>query len=67
MTDCGCHESHSKGDEPDPAYDSGTTHPGSEEIASRRGTRIMSSILADRLERLIGAGVLTRGDDPTHK
>ncbi|MDF9876489.1 winged helix-turn-helix transcriptional regulator [Cellulosimicrobium cellulans] len=29
--------------------------------------RITSSILADRLDRLVDAGVLTRSDDPTHK
>jgi len=28
---------------------------------------ITSSILADRLDRLIQAGILTRSDDPTHK
>lgn len=29
--------------------------------------RITSSILADRLERLVEAGILTRSPDPTHK
>lgn len=29
--------------------------------------RITSSILADRLDRLVGAGILTRSDDPTHR
>lgn len=29
--------------------------------------RITSSVLADRLDRLLDAGVLTRADDPTHK
>lgn len=29
--------------------------------------RITSSILADRLDRLVNAGILTRSDDPTHK
>lgn len=29
--------------------------------------RITSSILADRLDRLVDAGILTRSDDPTHK
>lgn len=28
---------------------------------------LTSSILADRLDRLVGAGILTRGDDPTHR
>ena len=28
---------------------------------------ITSSVLADRLERLVDAGILTRADDPTHK
>ncbi|KHL17834.1 DNA-binding HxlR family transcriptional regulator [Mumia flava] len=29
--------------------------------------RITSSILADRLDRLVDAGILVRSDDPTHK
>lgn len=29
--------------------------------------RITSSILADRLNRLVDTGILTRSDDPTHK
>jgi DNA-binding HxlR family transcriptional regulator len=29
--------------------------------------RISSNILADRLERLVDGGLLTRSDDPTHK
>lgn len=29
--------------------------------------RITSSVLADRLDRLVDAGILTRADDPTHK
>ena len=29
--------------------------------------RIASNILADRLKRLVGAGLLTRRDDPSHK
>ena len=28
---------------------------------------ITSSVLADRLDRLVEAGILTRADDPTHK
>src|SRR5699024_6944896 len=28
---------------------------------------ITSSVLADRLDRLVAAGILTRADDPTHK
>lgn len=28
---------------------------------------ITSSVLADRLDRLVDAGILTRADDPTHK
>ena len=32
-----------------------------------RTERITSSILADRLDRLVDAGILTRSDDPTHK
>jgi DNA-binding HxlR family transcriptional regulator len=28
---------------------------------------ITSSVLADRLDRLVGAGILTRSGDPTHK
>ncbi len=28
---------------------------------------IASNVLADRLKRLVEAGLLTRGDDPTHK
>lgn len=29
--------------------------------------KITSSILADRLDRLVSAGIVTRADDPTHK
>ncbi|MCO1337919.1 transcriptional regulator [Kocuria polaris] len=29
--------------------------------------KITSSILADRIDRLVAAGILTRADDPTHK
>lgn len=29
--------------------------------------RITTSVLSDRLDRLVDAGILTRSDDPTHK
>jgi DNA-binding HxlR family transcriptional regulator len=32
----------------------------------RMDERISSSVLADRLARLVDAGLLTRGEDPTH-
>lgn len=37
------------------------------ELLRQSDEKITSSILADRLERLVEAGILTRGDDPTHK
>lgn len=37
------------------------------EILRGSDEKITSSILADRLDRLVKAGVLTRSDDPTHK
>jgi DNA-binding HxlR family transcriptional regulator len=37
------------------------------ELLSRSEEGIASNILADRLKRLVAAGLLSRGDDPTHK
>lgn len=37
------------------------------ELQSRSEEGIASNILADRLKRLVEAGLLTRGDDPTHR
>ncbi|WP_106850342.1 helix-turn-helix domain-containing protein [Blastococcus sp. Marseille-P5729] len=37
------------------------------ELLRESGERITSSILADRLDRLVEAGLLTRSDDPTHR
>lgn len=37
------------------------------EILRGSNERITSSILADRLDRLVDAGILTRTDDATHK
>lgn len=37
------------------------------ELLRQSDEKITSSVLADRLERLVEAGILTRGDDPTHK
>ncbi|WP_307816436.1 winged helix-turn-helix transcriptional regulator [Nocardioides limicola] len=36
------------------------------ELLRESDERITSSILADRLDRLVAAGILTREDDPTH-
>lgn len=37
------------------------------ELLTRSDEGIASNILADRLKRLVDAGLLTRADDPTHK
>jgi DNA-binding HxlR family transcriptional regulator len=37
------------------------------ELLQRSEEGIASNVLADRLKRLVKAGLLTRGDDPTHK
>jgi DNA-binding HxlR family transcriptional regulator len=37
------------------------------ELLSRSEERIASNILADRLKRLVGAGLLSRRDDPSHR
>lgn len=37
------------------------------ELLTRSEERIASNILADRLKRLLAAGLLTRSDDPTHQ
>jgi DNA-binding HxlR family transcriptional regulator len=37
------------------------------ELLKRSDERIASNILADRLKRLVEAGLLTRADDPSHK
>lgn len=37
------------------------------ELLRGSNERITSSVLADRLDRLVDAGILTRADDPTHK
>ena len=37
------------------------------ELLTQSNERISSNILADRLRTLVEAGVLTRGDDPSHK
>ncbi|HET6525319.1 helix-turn-helix domain-containing protein [Sphingopyxis sp.] len=37
------------------------------ELLTRSDEGIASNILADRLKRLVEAGLLTRADDPTHK
>lgn len=37
------------------------------ELLSRSEERIASNILADRLKRLLAAGLLSRRDDPTHQ
>lgn len=37
------------------------------ELLTRSEERIASNILADRLKRLLAAGLLTRRDDPTHQ
>ena len=37
------------------------------ELLSQSEERIASNILADRLKRLMAAGMITRADDPSHK
>ena len=37
------------------------------ELLARSNEGIASNILADRLKRLVAHGILTKGDDPTHK
>src|SRR5258708_6444553 len=37
------------------------------ELLTRSEERIASNILADRLRRLVGAGLLTKADDPSHR
>jgi len=37
------------------------------ELLSQSDERIASNILADRLKRLVGAGLLSKADDPSHK
>jgi DNA-binding HxlR family transcriptional regulator len=37
------------------------------ELLNQSEEGIASNILADRLRRLVGAGMLTRADDPTHR
>lgn len=37
------------------------------ELLTNSEERIASNILADRLKRLVKAGILTKADDPTHK
>jgi DNA-binding HxlR family transcriptional regulator len=37
------------------------------ELLNQSDEGIASNILADRLKRLVGAGLLTKTDDPTHK
>lgn len=37
------------------------------ELLSRSEEGIASNILADRLKRLVGAGLLSRSDDPSHR
>jgi DNA-binding HxlR family transcriptional regulator len=37
------------------------------ELLGQSKEGIASNVLADRLKRLVSAGVLSRGDDPTHK
>ncbi|MBP2435921.1 winged helix-turn-helix transcriptional regulator [Microbacterium amylolyticum] len=37
------------------------------ELLRESDEKMTSSILADRLERLVEAGILTRDDDPSHK
>ena len=37
------------------------------ELLNRSEERIASNVLADRLKRLLAAGLLTKADDPTHR
>ena len=37
------------------------------ELLTRSEEKIASNILADRLKRLVAAGLLSKADDPTHR